>query len=70
MLKWNPQSEHKWWDEIWENIEQAKREIKKRYMTILIALIDKNAENVSKWKVHTAQPEICWEALVKTLEEQ
>lgn len=62
--KWSPQSDRRCWDEIWERIVEEE-------------LIDKYFHNLKlnerygdDWGVHTATPEQCWHALIKTLEEK
>ena len=57
IVLWNPQSERNCWDEIWANMTLG---IADRYMSNL---------NGTMWEMHTAKPEVCWKALIKTLEE-
>jgi len=76
LARWNPQSERKWWDEIWDKMDAKMFE---EYFEILGEMIlhakKKNTpkhilEDIILRGFHTAKPEVCWEALIKTLEEQ
>ena len=64
--KWNPQSERKWWDEIWEKMDD---ELKDKYMSNLDNIVKGNHIGPTTWDTHIAKPEICWKALIKTLEQ-
>ncbi len=59
---WNPQLERKWWDEIWEREGFPTG----KYYDNLLAL--KPAPREKHIWLHTAKPEVCWKALIKTLE--
>lgn len=71
--EWNPQSERKWWDEIWDKMD--KKTMKKYLNTIFdIHAGPSEQENPDHTGVlfkcfHTAKPETCWKALIKTLTE-
>ena len=60
--KWKPNEESKWWDEIWGKMDS---EIARKYLCELQFRIITVG---NYWEIHTAKPEICWKALVKTLE--
>ena len=59
---WNPQSERKWWDELFDKIWEQSLDGK--YISELVKM-----GNFRKWSIHTAKPEVCWKALIKTLEQ-
>jgi len=59
---WHPQKERKWWDEIWDKMDD---EVKERYMNWLL-----DRAYIGDWDIHTAKPEICWKALIKTLSDE
>jgi len=71
---WNPQSERKWWDDIWEEMDD---EMFEEWITnIHSSFVNEWAENDYKpsepnYKrlIQTAKPDVCWKALIKTLEE-
>jgi len=58
---WNPQSERKWWDEIWEKMDGS-------IMLDYIEILRQNGGTIIN--LHTAKPEVCWKALIKTLEDK
>jgi len=58
--EWSPQSERKWWDEIWEKMD------KDWFLKYIWNLFDE-VEGI--FEIHTAKPEICWKALVETIKE-
>lgn len=62
LFNWNPQTERKWWDEIWEKMNFYEMI---GYMGHLKKLKPYQFED---WFVHTAKPETCWKALITTLE--
>ena len=62
---WKPNEYRIWWDEIWGKMDDDTAEI---YYQELVCLLDKNNLDPSRWEIHTAKPEICWQALVKALE--
>jgi len=64
---WNPQSERKWWDEIWDKMGY---EVFYRYLDSINedGLFDYSGYHRDK-NFHTAKPEVCWKALLKTLKE-
>lgn len=61
-----PWSKIEYWPKIWGNISKNS-DIKKKYMSNVISLINKDASQVSKFDVHTAKPKINWEALIMVL---
>jgi len=65
---WNPQSERKWWDEIWEKMDRKTIIEYKSNLDDLLVLENVSLSNSIEWKYHTAKPEVCWQALIKTLE--
>ena len=77
IFDWNPQSERKWWGDIWKKLNEKfwdKRDnsLKQNYITNLKYLIVMNPmREPQKWEwefeLHAAKPEVCWEALIKTL---
>ncbi len=65
---WNPQSERQFWDEIWDNMDE---DFIISYLNNLHALLEvalNGAEHLEHFANHTAKPEICWQALIKALE--
>ncbi len=63
--EWNPQANdcpYSEWSEIWGNMDD---EVQKKYKYHLSRLVG----SWSLWLFHTAKPAICWQALIKTLEE-
>ena len=65
---WKPESERKWWDEIWEKMAGEQLD---EYEFILSKLWETTSTGYTiKMFIHTAKPEICWKALIKTLEEE
>jgi len=70
--RWNPQSERKWWDEIWEKMDG--RTLGKYIDTILDIVEQKHIKGCPSGayyyvELHTAKPELCWKVLLKTLKE-
>jgi len=66
--EWSPQSERKWWDEIWEKMDL---DIEGEYHTCLILGLEDlghKPRGVGWKQYHTAKPSVCWQALIKTLE--
>jgi len=69
---WNPQKNRdgrKWWDEIWEKMDgETWTKYLKNLEDLLIPLdtIPIRKKLIEK-EFHAAKPDICWEALVKTL---
>jgi len=61
--EWNPQEDRNCWDEIWDkmDIQTGLKYLKnlKQYFK----------DDSVEWDYHTAKPEICWKALIRTLEE-
>jgi len=73
---WKPQSERKWWPDIWDKmgyIEERGYSIGwNDYLNNLSKLLEFDSDLVAEkiYKFHTAKPEICWEALIKTLKDK
>lgn len=73
--EWNPQSERKWWDEIFLAI--CKEELISEFIGALDLIIpeitcefEELTASVSiGWDMLTAKPEQLWKALIKTLTE-
>jgi len=69
---YNPQDNktgRKWWDEIWEKIGENEQ-LTNSYIFNLqksIAGFDSNFMEQYMWIIHTAKPDICWKALIKTI---
>ncbi len=57
---WSPESERKWWDKIWDKMDDEMFE--KYHMNIARLFGPLNIR-----EIHTAKPSICWKALIKTL---
>jgi len=70
--QWNPQSDRNTWQYIFEHMSP---EIKFKYSLELEKLLGITLEptaetNTADWfKIHSAKAEICWKALVNTVEE-
>jgi len=68
---WNPQSERKWWDEIWDKMDERK--IFDAYLNLILGNEDGHMDYRTDWDAiaicHTAKPEVRWPALIKTLKE-
>jgi len=65
--EWKPSGERKWWDEIWEKMPY---EMTVKYLeNILIPEQGLDDTFEESWFTHTAKPETCWKALIKTLQE-
>ena len=72
---WNPQDERKWWDEIWEKMDEAEFN---KFIAHLLPLLfptiftARKASQITREvlirRCLTAKPETCWKALIKTLE--
>ena len=62
---WNPESNREWWDEIWEKMDDEIWEIYSHYVSELHG--ESIIGNFDRY-YHTAKPEICWKALIRTLE--
>lgn len=75
--EWNPQSERKWWDEIWGKMNWV--EVEATVKTLILWANEnrhhptvpevKYDETTICWKMLTTKPSVCWKALIKTLEE-
>ena len=65
--EWNPQSERKWWDEIWEKIDD--KNLSYIYVDKIVELeyVTEISGLPKWWHIHTAKPEICWKALIKAI---
>ncbi len=70
---WNPQSNdcpYSDWSEIWGNMDE---DTFAKYLTTVVSLMgfDENSTEIFKIArfAHTAKPAICWQALIKTIEE-
>ena len=63
LKNWNPQEERKWWDDIWR--AKGFGGITGMYYDNLL-LIKPPQREPFIW-LHTAKPEVCWKALIKTL---
>jgi len=50
------------WPEIWEKIDG---QMIKKYIPILAEMV--GGDWKCPWRIHTAPPEVCWKALIKTL---
>jgi len=64
---WNPQSERKWWPEIWEKMDAVMIYKYKGEMEGIWENLYGNSIPSPFWFYHTAKPEVCWKALIKTL---
>jgi len=60
---YNPQSERKWWDEIWDRMDEK---MFMKYLDNIESLFELPLFYTKDF--HTAKPEVCWKALIKTLE--
>jgi len=65
---WNPQSEREWWDQIWDNM--GDKLFEDYYHNKLWAIQHSTpvTPTESTRLMHAAKPEICWKALIKTLD--
>ncbi len=64
---WNPQSERKFWDEIWGQMDEDETQ---KYCFMLDRHLKDDGEPYSRvWGFLTAKPAICWQALIQTLGE-
>ncbi len=63
---WNPKSDRNCWDEIWSKLRETA--LYAKYNGIVWRMCQTHGE-LDLWKLHTAKPEICWQALIKALEE-
>jgi len=66
---WKPQSERKWWDEIWERLSVYDLDYVYTDNVQKFAHAQETRGLATKWYIHTAKPEVCWKALLKTLKE-
>jgi len=69
---WNPQDNEtgrKWWPKIWEKMSYDMFIIYLGHLRTGLKINHLSNLNLIEISVHTAKPEICWKALIKTLEE-
>lgn len=74
LAAWNPQTQIQWWPEIWDKMdEKTFSQYSVEVDKIIGFPVIKANGNVLSWgswkRIHTAKPEICWKALIKTLGE-
>jgi len=69
LYEWTPESERKWWDEIWERLSVYDLDYVYTDNVQKFAHAQETRGLATKWYIHTAKPEVCWKALLKTLKE-
>lgn len=65
-LQWKPHEERKWWDEIWDKMDEFTFNKYMRILTESFGIVFR----IGYREIHTAKPEIMWKALIKTLKEK
>jgi len=63
LSEWNPQSERKWWDELFDKMGDDLIGV------YLEKLGDTFGLEITDWNYHIVKPEIMWKALIETLED-
>ena len=66
-MTWSPHKDRNCWPEIWGKMDL---DFVKKYLKNLHDIYlhkDDRTQFVLEWNAHTAPPEVCWKALVKTL---
>jgi hypothetical protein len=67
---WNPHQDRNCWPEIWDKLASIDIYLEKYLDEMDLQFTNSKYLHGDKWDYHTASPEICWKALVKTLTER
>ena len=69
---WNPQSDRNAWPEIWGKLSNLEWFVYKQTLVNEFRKIAEEVEGIVRFDLqecmHTASPETCWKALIKTIE--
>ncbi len=68
-FEWLPEDYRNCWDEIWDRIEKQK--LRRKFIEKVWQYMEYDGEDdwPCAWFYMTVKPAICWQALIKTIEE-
>jgi len=66
---WNPHEDRNCWDEIWDALSYEQEKSYSDNLWLLLGANGMDTLHHNQMLFHTAKPELCWEALIKTLQE-